>query len=130
MDASRTPGAAKATKKTTSRTAKRTGTAVATKKVANALGDTFVESQINQDDSETGAFDDLASAEDKALIRLTLRQIMTDPTAPAAAKAQAARTLAEMVGQLGRNAKPPSDGKPVGSLTRAEIMAELASIGG
>ncbi|WP_394700784.1 hypothetical protein [uncultured Cohaesibacter sp.] len=64
------------------------------------------------------------------MIRLTLRQIMTDPTAPAAAKAQAARTLAEMVGQLGRNAKPPSDGKPVGSLTRAEIMAELASIEG
>ena len=56
-----------------------------------------------------------------------VRQIMRDGAAPAAARAQAARTLAEMVGALGRHAAPPaSEAKPVAEMTREELEAELA----
>lgn len=70
-------------------------------------------------------------AGDVELVRKTLRAICNDGNAPAAARAQAARTLAEMAGALGRHAKPKDDdGKPVGEMTRAELEAELAGQSG
>lgn len=64
---------------------------------------------------------------EKSLIRQVLRQIATDGKAPAAARAQAARTLAEMLGALGRHAPPPAEDAPdVASMSRAELERELA----
>lgn len=72
---------------------------------------------------------DPATMSDAELVRRTLRLIMLDANAPAAAKAQAARTLAEMAQMLGRDRVPPPDpSKPVGELTRAELEAELAAL--
>lgn len=70
---------------------------------------------------------DLTDQTDADLVRNTLRAICSDATAPVAAKAQAARTLAEMAGALGRHSAPPTPpSKPVASLTLAELEAELA----
>lgn len=55
-----------------------------------------------------------------------LRQIVHDNSAPAAARASAARTLAEIEGRLGRHAPPPPRATvTVDQLTRAELVAEL-----
>jgi hypothetical protein len=52
---------------------------------------------------------------------------MQDADAPASAKAQASRTLAEMNGQLGRHSKPATDDQPdPNNMTLAQIEAELA----
>jgi len=61
---------------------------------------------------------------------MALRAALADPDAPAAAKVQAARTLLEVTGALGRHAAPPpaTDIKPTSALTRAELEAELAAI--
>lgn len=70
-------------------------------------------------------------AQDVDLVRETLRAICRDAGAPAAARAQAARTLAEMVGALGRHAAPPAPaGKPLADMTRDELERELAGLGG
>lgn len=77
--------------------------------------------------------DDAAAPDpqDVDLVRETLRAICRDTTAPAAARAQAARTLAEMVGALGRHAAPPPPpGKPLSELKRDELEAELAALTG
>lgn len=70
---------------------------------------------------------DLANApSDADLVREALRQMVASATTPPAARAQAARTLAEMAGLLGRHSAPPTDqGKPVAEMTRAELEAEL-----
>lgn len=65
---------------------------------------------------------------DEELVRRTLRAICADPAAQASARAQAARTLAEMTQLIGRAAKPVTDpGKPVRDLSRAELEAALAA---
>lgn len=58
------------------------------------------------------------------------RAVAADPSAPPAARVQAARTLLEYTGKLGRHAAAPdtSDQKPLSSLSRAELEAELARI--
>jgi hypothetical protein len=62
------------------------------------------------------------------LSRKALRDVLTSAGAPAAAKAQAARTLLELSGEL-KNAKPPADpAKPITDMTRSELEAELARI--
>lgn len=73
-----------------------------------------------------------ADAQDVDLVRETLRAICRDPSAPAAARAQAARTLAELANALGRHAPPPPPPvtKPLAQMTRAELEAELARLGG
>lgn len=72
-----------------------------------------------------------ADGQDVDLVRETLRAICRDANAPAAARAQAARTLAEMVGALGRHAAPPAPaGKALADMTREELEAELAGLGG
>jgi len=66
---------------------------------------------------------------DQELAREALRSILTDRTAPAAAKASAARTLAELAGALGRHAKPVDDDLPDAfAMTRSEINAELSGL--
>ena len=65
--------------------------------------------------------------ENKDLVVYSLRQILLDTGASAAAKASAARTLAEIEGVLGRHAAPPKDStKPLAAMTREELEAELA----
>lgn len=67
---------------------------------------------------------------DVSLALDTLRDVARDPTAPAAARGQAARTLLEAKGVLGRHAEPPpkvSDA-PVSSLSRAELERELGAL--
>jgi hypothetical protein len=69
---------------------------------------------------------DLSDAE---LVKSSLRKVLLDQNATPAAKASAARTLAEIVGIIGRNSKPPSDdGKPLASMSRDEMAAELAAL--
>lgn len=73
---------------------------------------------------------DPQTLDNKALVVQTLRSILTDTTASAAAKASAARTLAEIEGALGRHAAPPaSSAKPLTEMTREELEAELAAEG-
>ena len=55
-----------------------------------------------------------------------LIRVVDDQAAPAAAVAQASRTLLELNGLIGAKAKPPADtGRPVSEMTLAEIEAEL-----
>ena len=74
---------------------------------------------------------DADDADDTALIQATLRQIMRDTTAPAAARAQAARTLAEIRQMLGRDrVRAPGEGNPdLRTLTAADLLAELTALG-
>ncbi|GKT31947.1 hypothetical protein ADUPG1_006255 [Aduncisulcus paluster] len=80
----------------------------------------------NRDPSDIFEFDDMSNASDTDLARFALRLILQDKTAPAASRAAAARTLAEMAGALGRHAPPPSKAsKPITEMTREELEAEL-----
>jgi hypothetical protein len=55
-----------------------------------------------------------------------LRHVLADPEAPAAAKVQAARTLLELDGQLGRlQVEPPAKRSDLSTMTRAELLAEV-----
>jgi len=67
---------------------------------------------------------------DAELARQALRDICSDPAAPAAARASAARTLAEMAGAL-RPERDPSAGLPNPfGMSRAEIDQELSEMEG
>jgi len=60
-----------------------------------------------------------------------LRNILADPTATGAARAAAARTLAEINGLIGRHSTPPVDkaqAARVSLLSRAELERELARL--
>jgi len=63
-------------------------------------------------------------------VRSQLETILADPTAPAATRGQAARTLAEMDGLIGRHQAAPdrAGDTPVGELSRADLLAELARL--
>lgn len=56
-----------------------------------------------------------------------LKSILSDPDAPAAARVNAARTLAELEGQLGKHQSAPEKGTiaPLSSLSRTELEGEL-----
>ena len=91
------------------------------------VGDRFGSDLINPEQVNPVSTD---NSQDAELVRKSLRAILRDDLASAAAKASAARTLAEITGILGRNAKPPSDGgKPLTEMTRSELEAELAKEG-
>jgi hypothetical protein len=67
--------------------------------------------------------------DDKNLILGALRDVIADRDAPAAARVQAARTLAEIIGALGRHADaPPPSNKSSGDMTLDEIDAELNAL--
>lgn len=99
--------------------------------VAAALGlpDPFQSGGVEPASEMTSKGTDATAGEndaDLSLARQTLRDIMRDPLASAAAKASAARTLAEMAGALGRHAKPPADSdRPLHEMTRAELEQAL-----
>jgi len=66
---------------------------------------------------------------DVELICGALREIVGDAEAPAAARVQAARSLAEIVGALGRHQDAPTRStRPAGDMTLAEIDAELDAL--
>lgn len=81
----------------------------------------------NKPDAGQSSEPDVKSMDNKDLVVFSLRQILTDMGASAAAKASAARTLAEIEGVLGRHANPPKDpAKSLASMSREELEAELA----
>lgn len=68
---------------------------------------------------------------DKKPIVDMLETLANDETAPAAARAGAARTLLEMQGLIGRNQLPPGQGThvvPLSLASRVELEAELARL--
>lgn len=70
----------------------------------------------------------MSEDEQIAEIQAALRGIIADTAAPAAARAQAARTLAEMLGALGRHSAPPRrQRRAVTELSREELEAEAAA---
>jgi hypothetical protein len=58
------------------------------------------------------------------------REVIEDPSTPAAARIAAARTILEVRAQLGRNQEAPAvtDDKPLATLSRAELEAELKAL--
>ena len=82
----------------------------------------------NQSDPDF-PFDNQDAQDDATLTRKVLREIMQDAAAPAASRAQAARTLAEMQGLLGRHSKPATeDNASPTEMSLAQIEAELAAM--
>jgi hypothetical protein len=73
---------------------------------------------------------DLGALDLKSLAIETLRQVCLDVGAPAQSRAAAARSIAEIVGLLGKNAEVISDtsGKDLSSMTAAELDAEIKRI--
>ena len=62
----------------------------------------------------------------KDLAVKTLKAICDDPDAPKHAKATAARTLLEMLGEIGKlQVEKPKENKSLHEMTRAELDAEL-----
>jgi phage terminase small subunit len=51
----------------------------------------------------------------------TLQAIMTDKEAPAAARVQAARTVLEMSGEIGRHKRPDDEDRPLSELSADEL---------
>jgi len=64
------------------------------------------------------------------VVTTTLLAICEDQNAPPAARAQAARTLGEVMGMIGRNAVPPEADKPLSGMSGADLRAELARVSG
>lgn len=83
-------------------------------------------SQLGEPSGSIENVSDPERLDDHQLVVFSLRSILIDPTSSPASKASAARTLAEINGQLGKNAKPPAEtGKPLSEMTRDELEAEL-----
>ena len=63
----------------------------------------------------------------KDLALATLRTVCSDAEAPAAAKAGAARTILELLGEIGRNSSGAGDtsSKSLSELSSAELDAEI-----
>lgn len=80
----------------------------------------------------SGDKDDDSGASEKGLKSLlieTLRGICNNDAAPAAAKAQAARTLAEIAGLIGKHAEPlRDDDTPGAELSETELDKQIADL--
>ena len=74
---------------------------------------------------------DLEALDLKGLAIETLRQVCLDQGAPAQSRAAAARSIAEIVGLLGKNSEAISDtsAKDLSSMTAQELDAEIRRIG-
>lgn len=70
--------------------------------------------------------------DDVDLALSTLRTVCLDTSAPAAARASAARTILEVKALIGRHAVPDDDAarKPAHAMTREEMEAELRALRG
>jgi hypothetical protein len=68
----------------------------------------------------------------KAIALKALRQVAEDAESPAAARAQASRTLLEAIGVLGRGADALADRdrQDLTTMTRAELDAEIRRLSG
>lgn len=51
----------------------------------------------------------------------TLREVMTDKQAPASARVQAARTVLEVAGELGRSKSEADEDRPLSELSAEEL---------
>lgn len=72
---------------------------------------------------------DNADLDDATLAKAALRAVMLDNAAPAAARAQAARTMLELMGKLGRHADPPRDNSaPLAEASLDDLKRELAGL--
>lgn len=73
---------------------------------------------------------DQSGDRDERLALDTLRTVCLDPNAPAAARAGAARTILEAKQVIGRHATLDNgaDNKPLSTLSRADLEAELARL--
>ena len=71
-----------------------------------------------------------SSGQGQVYVRAALERLLSDPTAPAAARSTAARTLAEMDGLIGRHQQAPDRTRdtPIESLSRTELEAELGRL--
>lgn len=80
--------------------------------------------------ADTTAEADTSASEldDTALARDTLRAVCRDRNAPAAARAQAARTLAEMTGALTAGRRGPDDAPPPVEMTVEDMRRELSRL--
>ena len=69
----------------------------------------------------------MSEESDRDLAVKTLREICSDLEAPKQAKATAARTLLELVGEIGKlQSEKPRDTRALHELTREELDAEIA----
>lgn len=75
-------------------------------------------------------YQDTAQSDDAivALAKAALASVLSDPGAPAAAKASAARTVLEMAGALGAGARRGGVSRSVSEMTADEIDAEIARL--
>ena len=81
---------------------------------------------LNSVNSEVVAELDASS---KIAAEQALREILASKTAPAAARATAARTLLELTGAIGRHAESPADrGADSFTMSRWQLEARLAEI--
>ncbi len=66
----------------------------------------------------------------RELAQTALVEVCKAPKTPAAARAQAARTLLEMTGAIGRHAKPAEDedAKDLATMSKDEMLAALAEM--
>lgn len=68
-------------------------------------------------------------SDEKQLALVTLKAICASEKAPASAKAMAARTLLEMLGEIGRlQTEKPKESKSLGEMSREELDAEIARL--
>ena len=75
---------------------------------------------------------DQTDQNDAELGRETLREVMRDKGATASARAQAARTLAEITQMVGRDRKdaPGDPGRDIADMSAADLEAELRALDG
>jgi hypothetical protein len=66
----------------------------------------------------------------KEIAVLTLREVARDEQAPAAARAAAARTLLELLGEIGRlqEARRNASDSPLGEMSAADLEREIARL--
>jgi hypothetical protein len=83
--------------------------------------------KVNKKDSNADLSD---TSELESIALKALKSVANDTSAPAAARAGAARTLLEMAGKIGRNQAPPPkhSGKAPHEMTASEIEAEIARL--
>ena len=78
----------------------------------------------------TSVKSDLSTQSLKTIAIETLRDVCLDKDAPAAAKGQSARTILELIGEIGRNSSGASniDSKDLSSISIADLDKEIARL--
>jgi len=76
-------------------------------------------------DAPSGLADPMATSDLRRVAVSALVQVADDEASPASARAQAARSILEMIGLLGPRAVTPRSDKPISEMTAAELDVEL-----